>query len=126
MPDTRTQFAFSAEPEGQAARALQLLSRLPGVSALAAGERRVSVSYSSATHSFAELEAWLLDNGLVLASGPLQLLGRALARYADDVERDNLNVPEHNVKARDIYVQAWGHHPHGDSDETPEELRRYL
>ncbi|GHD65532.1 hypothetical protein [Jeongeupia chitinilytica] len=111
----------------QAAHAADLLTQLPGVSAsLASNACVLRVRYALSTCTLAELEAVLAASHIGLDQRALQKLKRTLAHYADDVERDNLDLPEHNVKTRDVYARVWDQHPHGDHDDTPDELRRYL
>lgn len=114
-------------PTDQAVQAVRYLGRLPGVIAQAHPEQRsISVTYQITEHTLQELENCLTEAGFHLDGSILQRIKRALAHYSEEVQRDNLDIPEHNVKTRDVYVRVWEHHPHGDHDETPEELRRYL
>lgn len=118
---------FSALPTDQAVQAARLLGRIVGVSVQAyPSEHRVSVQYSVSEHTLLKLETLLMEAGFHLDNHILQKIKRALAHYCEDVQYDNLNIPEHNIKSRDVYVKVWEKHQHGDHDETPEELRRYL
>ncbi|MBM5572030.1 MULTISPECIES: hypothetical protein [Deefgea] len=118
---------FSALPTDQAVQAARLLGRIVGVTVQAyPSEHRVSVQYSVSEHTLLKLETILMDAGFHLDNHILQKIKRALAHYCEEVQCDNLNIPEHNIKSRDVYAKVWEKHPHGDHDETPEELRRYL
>lgn len=118
---------FSALPTDQAAQAARILSRIVGVTAQAhIREHRITVQYDVSEHNLLELETLLCDIGFHLDNHILQKIKRALAHYCEEVQCDNLHIPEHNLKSRDVYVQVWENHPHGDHDDTPEELRRYL
>ncbi|MBM3116659.1 hypothetical protein [Jeongeupia naejangsanensis] len=111
----------------QTARAAALLDELPGVSSMPGPEDgTLHVRYALSSCTLAELEALLAAHGIDLDQRTSQKLKRTVAHYADDVERDNLDLPEHNVKTRDVYATLWTRHPHGDHDDTPDELRRYL
>jgi hypothetical protein len=46
--------------------------------------------------------------------------------FCEDTQMRNLRQPERLIKkSNEIYVKAWQHHPHGDHDDTPAELRDY-
>jgi hypothetical protein len=118
---------FSALPLEQASQAARLLARLAGVQCqVFAAQHRISVQYRLSEYSLLELETRLQDAGFHLDNAILQKIKRALAHYCEEVQFDNQTIPEHNIKSRDVYVQVWDKHPHGDHDDTPEELRRYL
>ncbi|MFC7419741.1 hypothetical protein ACFQNF_07585 [Iodobacter arcticus] len=87
---------------------------------------RISVYYALTEHTLKSIEAYLKQAGFHLDESILSKIKRALAHYCEDIERSNLEIPVHNIKSRDVFVKVWGNHPHGDHDETPEELRRYL
>ena len=118
---------FSPLPLEQASQAARLLNRIPGVECqVFASQHRISVQYHIDQHTLLKLEQRLQEAGFHLDNGILQKIKRALAHYAEEVYYDNRAIPEHNIKSRDVYVKVWENHPHGDHDETPEELRRYL
>lgn len=116
-----------ALPTDQAVQAARYLGRIPGVIAQAhPAQHSISVTYQITEHTLLDLEACLTAAGFHLDNSIMQKIKRALAHYCEDVQRDNMDIPEHNIKSRDVYVKVWENHPHGDHDETPEELRRYL
>lgn len=129
-PDLHQQhrdIVFTALPSDQAAQAARILNRIIGVTAQAhLREHRVAVQYNVSEHTLLELETLLRDIGFHLDHHLLQKIKRALAHYCEEVQYDNLHIPEHNLKSRDVYVQVWENHLHGDHDDTPEELRRYF
>lgn len=129
-PDQHQQhreIVFSALPTDQAVQAARILNRIVGVTAQAyPREHRIAVQYDVTEHCLLELETILSDIGFHLDNHILQKIKRALAHYCEEVQCDNLNIPEHNLKSREVYVKVWEKHPHGDHDDTPEELRRYL
>ncbi len=121
------EIVFNALPVDQAVQAARMLGRLPGVVVQPhAAERRVTVHYDVMEHTLIELETWLQNSGFHLDGSILQKIKRALIHYTEDVQRDNMEIPEHPIKPREVFVKAWDHHLHGDHDDTPEELRRYL
>ncbi|WP_028456018.1 hypothetical protein [Chitinilyticum litopenaei] len=116
-----------ALPTDQAVQAARYLGRLPGITVQAnAAQHSIMLSYCVTDYTLQELENLLMTAGFHLDNSILQKIRRALAHYCEDVQRDNLDIPEHNIKTRDVYAKVWEHHPHGDHDDTPEELRRYL
>ncbi|MDR3430124.1 hypothetical protein [Silvimonas sp.] len=118
---------FHVLPTDQAVQAARLLGRIPGVVVQPhESERRVTVHYDVLEHTLLELETWLQSGGFHLDGSILQKIKRALIHYTEDVQRDNTQIPEHPTKSREVFVKAWEHHLHGDHDDTPEELRRYL
>ncbi|GLS04462.1 hypothetical protein GCM10007860_16090 [Chitiniphilus shinanonensis] len=120
-----TRIRLAPDTDAQAAAAL-LAAQAEVTVHLRRDRHGLIVRYSLALHSHQELEALLQAHGHALADGPLARLARAIRRYAEQVARDNNVIPEHQLKARDVYARVWEHHPHGDHDDTPEELRRYL
>lgn len=117
---------LDALPTEQTQQAARLLSRLPGVTVTAhAAERRVHIAYSLPHWTLEELEQRLMQAGFHLDGSLLHRLRRALVHYTETVQMENLSHPEREYKTKEVYVHAWEHHPHGDHDDTPEELREY-
>lgn len=118
---------FSPLPPGQASRALALLRGLENLEIAPCPTRSnaVSVSYSVLDYTLKGLEGALEAQGFHLENSLLQKIVRALVYYCEEVQLANLRAPERQQKAREIFVKAYDHHPHGDHDETPEEWREY-
>lgn len=118
---------FAALPPDQVPQALQLLTGLEGLSALPSGTQRcgVVVGYSVLEFTLEGLESALTDQGFHLDNSLVHKLRRALIYYCERVQRENLRVPQRETKAREIFINAYQQHPHGDHDETPEEWRCY-
>lgn len=117
---------FSSLPPGQVERALFLLSGLDGLETRPGPHpHSLTVDYSLLDYTLQGLEHALVVQGFHLDHSLLQKLKRALVYYAEEVQRANLLAPEQRQKARQIFVQAYEHHLHGDSDDTPEEWREY-
>ncbi|QBC42983.1 hypothetical protein C1H71_05060 [Iodobacter fluviatilis] len=111
----------------QANHAFQFLATLTGISVqIFASKHRICVRYQIKEHTLQSIENQLKAAGFHLDESILSKIKRALIYYCEDIARSNLEIPEHNIKSRDVYVKVWDNHPHGDHDETPEELRRYL
>ncbi|STQ89109.1 hypothetical protein [Iodobacter fluviatilis] len=114
-------------PPDQALHAVLFLNSLEGVIAHDSDHKHcISVLYHLPQYRLLWLENQLKQAGFHLDESILSKIKRALVHYCEDIACSNLEIPEHNVKSRDVYVKVWEKHPHGDHDETPEELRRYL
>ena len=119
---------FSAEPSGQLARAYQLLSGLPECKvAYGDSPNTLLVSYNLHHYTLNGLEEGLTKEGFHLDHSPLHSIGRQVIYYCEDTICHNLDIPAHSTKEyeREIFVQAYDRHPHGDHDDTPVELRDY-
>ena len=119
---------FRAEPEGQLERAYQLLAGLPncrvefGIAPLT-----LHVSYSLLNYTLEGLEKALEEEGFVLDHTLLHSIERKIIYYCEDTACHNLDAPEHHPQnnGREVFVQIYEHNLHGDSDDTPPELREY-
>ena len=127
-PLKQRDLVFSAEPPGQADRALVLLAGLDDLKVVR-GERPnvLRISYSLLDYSLESLERALLSEGFLLDDTTLGQLGKKLIHYQEEVECHNLNVPKRPMVIRraEIFVKAYDQHLHGDHDDTPPELREY-
>lgn len=118
--------AFSALPPGQSGQALAVLTGLDDLKAeRGAHENAVRVTYSVADYTLEGLESALVSQGFHLDNSLLPRILRALIYYCEEVQRANLTAPERQAKSREIFVQAYEHHPHGEKDDRPEEWREY-
>lgn len=112
------------KPE-QVGEAFVLLSTLPQLE-VAPGTlpNGISVWYEIADHSMEMLEQLLVDRGFHLENTLYCKLIRALVYFTEETQRRNLGQPERLLKkSHDVYSKAWEHHPHGDHDDTPRDLR---
>jgi hypothetical protein len=118
---------FNKLKSWQVAEAYALLSTLPGLE-VAPGTlpNGISVWYEITDHCMEALEKLLEDKGFHLENTLYCKLIRALVYFTEETQRRNLGQPERLIKkSHDVYSKAWEHHPHGDRDETPPELREY-
>lgn len=117
---------FSELPPGQAAQALAVLAGLDDLQAKQ-GSRAdaIRVAYSVADYTLEGLESALTAQGFHLDNSLLSRIIRALIYYCEEVQRANLTAPERQARSREIFVQAYEHHPHGEKDDRPEEWREY-
>ena len=118
---------FRPLPPNQVEQAVSALRALKGLAARPA-ERAggIIVEYSILEHSLESLESALTDAGFHLDNTLYIKLMRAFVYYFEDTQIHNLRSPERLIKkSNQVYVEAYGHHPHGDRDDTPVELREY-
>lgn len=117
---------FHAIPTDQATQAARLLSRLDDLNVAAKpSELAITVHYEITSWTLISIEEHLAEAGFHLDGSLLHRLKRALIHYTESVQLENLHHPEREYKTKEVYIHAWEHHPHGDYDETPEELREY-
>lgn len=129
MPQSGTrkhrEIRFGALPPGQVDRAYELLSRVDRLE-VAPGllENSISVWYDIEDHTMEALETALREAGFKLDCALYAKLVRALVYYAEETQLRNLHGPQRLLKkSHEVYSKAWEHHPHGDHDDTPPELR---
>lgn len=123
--DKTREIFFHAPPEGQAEKAHRLLHELDGIVAHVSRPNVLCVRYSVRDFTLEGLESALAAQGFHLDNSILTKIKRALARFCENVQRENLaaNVPD--AKSQKVFVKVYEHHMHGDRDETPEEWRAY-
>ena len=117
---------FSNFPKGQAEQALLLLSGLDDMEVqLLSSKNAITISYNILQYTLQGIESALISQNFHLDNNLLQKIRRALAYYCEEIQRENLKVPERPQKSQQVFVHAYEHHPHGDHDETPLEWREY-
>lgn len=111
----------------QVAEATALLQRLPGLEVAPGRDANaIAVSYEITDHCLEALEKLLIERGFHLDNTLYCKLVRALVYFTEETQRRNLGQPERLIKkSHEVYSHAWEHHPHGDHDDTPPELREY-
>lgn len=112
--------------ESQVEKARRLLSGLEGIDVDAGlTPHSISLWYEVTDYTFEGLEGALRSQGFHLDNSFTQRLVRAFVYYCEETQLRNMRVPERLIKkSHDIYSKAWEHHPHGDHDDTPPELRQ--
>lgn len=125
--EKRREIRFRSFPAGQAVRALDSLGALPGLRSYpGVRSNSVVVLYSVLEYSLEILEEALCKAGFQLESSLYVKLVRAIVYYCEETQRHNLLSPERLLKqSNEVYIQVYGHHLHGDHDDTPLELREY-
>jgi hypothetical protein len=116
---------FAKLPPGQLERAMGYLASLPNLEvAPVSGRHALHVAYELAEYSLEELENALRNGGFHLGNNLYSKITRALIYYCEETQLHTMESPQRLIKkSNEAYVQAWTHHPHGDHDETPMELR---
>lgn len=117
---------FTARPAGQVARAGTLLQGLAGLEvASGPAAQSLSVRYDVRTYTLQGLERALIQQGFELDNSLLLRLKRTFQYYSEETQLRNMRSPERLLKkSHEIFSRAWDHHPHGDHDDTPPDLRQ--
>jgi len=119
---------FAAEPPDQAERAFELLKGLNDLQVEPGTEpNSLRISYNLLDYSLNGLEKALIKQGFSFDNGVLHQIDRKFIHYKEEVEYHNLNIHERPTKSREreIFVNVYDSHLHGDHDDTPEDLRDY-
>jgi hypothetical protein len=128
QPGTRKhrEIRFAKLPPDQVERAFVLLGRLERLDVEPGPEPFIlSIRYEVEEYTLEGLEAALRKEGFHLDSTLYSKLVRALVYYCEDTQLRNMHGPQRLIKkSHEVYCKAWEHHPHGDHDDTPPELRQ--
>lgn len=116
---------FARRPPGQAKRAAQLLAGLECLQVTDGPHPRgISVSYDLIDYTCEGIEKALRNLGYRLDNSPYRRIVRAIVYFTEETQLRNLKAPARLIKqSNQVYIKAWEHHPHGDRDDTPAELR---
>jgi hypothetical protein len=119
---------FSDDPANQLDQAYLLLSRLENFHVEPGSlPNSLLIRYSVQHYSLEALQKALAREGFRLRFSLLGSLKNQLIHYCEDVQYHNLKTPEPRTKnnSQEVFVKAYEHHPHGDHDDTPKELREF-
>jgi len=119
---------FGDDPSNQLEQAYLLLSGLENFHVERGSQSNsLLIRYSVQHYSLEALEKALVREGFRLKESLLDKLRKQLIHYCEDVQYHNLKTPEPRTKnnSQEIFVKAYGHHPHGNHDDTPKELREF-
>ncbi|MBP9714149.1 MAG: hypothetical protein KBD60_10730 [Sterolibacterium sp.] len=84
----------------------------------------LEVRYDLSDYTLAGLENALASQGYSLRRSLYRRLERALIHFWEETQLRNMRLPQRLLKkSNEVYVKAWEHHPHGDHDDTPADLR---
>lgn len=84
---------------------------------------RLVVSYSLLTHTLQHILQQLQACQTPLHDNALQHWHLKLLVFSEEVQLSNLSTPAPDTKGVQAFSRLYQHHPHGDYDDTPEELR---
>ena len=119
---------FRDDPANQLEQAYLLLSGLDNFH-VERGARANSllIRYSIQHYSLEALEKALAREGFRIEERLIDRIKKYLVHYCEDVQYHNLKTPEPRTKnnSQEIFVKAYDHHPHGNHDDTPKELREF-
>lgn len=119
---------FGDDPSNQLEQAYLLLSGLENFHVeRGAQSNSLLIRYSVQHYSLEALEKALVREGFRLRESLLDKVRKPLIHYCEDVQYHNLKTPEPRTKnnSQEIFVKAYDHHPHGNHDDTPKELREF-
>ncbi len=116
---------FDKQHPGQVEQARCLLSGVEGIEVKStANEFSLSIEYDLTDYTLKGLETALTSQGFHLHDSLYSKLQRALIYFSEETQLNNMRMPQRLIKkSNEVYVKAWEHHPHGDHDDTPADLR---
>jgi hypothetical protein len=116
---------FNHQHPGDIEQARKLLSGLERMEVDAgASHASLSIWYDISDYTLEGLEAALRKQGFHLDESLLTKFMRTFVYFCEETQLRNMRVPQRLIKkSNEIYSKAWDHHPHGDHDDTPQELR---
>ncbi|MFC3534059.1 hypothetical protein ACFOLG_17980 [Vogesella facilis] len=122
--DTRKCRTLHLADTQQVERAAVFLRQQFGLQVLALPQlSRLVLHYELPQHSLAQLLPALAAAGFRLADSWWQRAYCRLIGYSEAVQLDNLECPDGAARTRELYCRLYQQHPHGDHDDTPDELR---
>jgi len=119
---------FTEEPADQLLSVYMLLGGLDNFHVeIGPQPNSLLIRYSIEHYSLEGLEKALEQEGFRLQSSLLGNIKKQLIHYCEDVQYHNLKTPEPRTKnnSQEIFIKAYEHHPHGNHDDTPKELREF-
>lgn len=110
-------------------QAMQVHALLSGIDELkisaTRGNNCLTIHYDLTEFTLQGLEKALISQGFHFDNALFYRLQRILIHFLEDTQLRNMRMPYRLLKkSNEVYVKAWEHHPHGDHDETPPELRQ--
>lgn len=119
---------FSDEPSDQVEQAYLLLSSMENLKVEKGTlANSLIIHYSLEHYTHEGLENALIKEGFHFKESLLDMVQKHMVHYCEDVQHHNLNSPEHPTKKNEseVFAQVYEHHPHGNHDDTPKDLREY-
>lgn len=125
-PRKHRELHFNPAFPQQTEEARKLLAGLPDMDVdygLTPGS--LSLWYNINDYTFEGITHALERQGFRLENSRRARIARALIFFCEETQLRNLHGSQRLIKkSNDIYSKAWEHHPHGDHDDTPPELRQ--
>ncbi len=85
----------------------------------------LSLWYDLSDYTLEGIAGALAKQGFRLDGSLYSRCMRALIAFCEETQLRNMHGPQRLIKkSQDIYSKAWEHHPHGDHDDTPPDLRQ--
>jgi hypothetical protein len=121
----RREIRFTKMPPGQSKKAAELLAGMEYLEvANGPHPRGITVRYDLIDYTYQGLEKALRNLGYHLDNSLYCKIVRALVYFTEETQLRNLKEPARLIKqSNQVYIKAYQHHPHGDRDDTPVELR---
>lgn len=121
----RREIRFTKMPPDQAKRAMELLAGLEYLEVVPGPHvRSITVGYDLLDYTCEGLEHALRKLGYHLDNSLYFKIVRAIVYFTEETQLRNLKEPARLIKqSNQVYIRAYQHHPHGDHDDTPAELR---
>ncbi len=121
----RREIRFTKMPPDQARRASELLAGLEYLEVSSGPHvRGITVRYDLLDYTCEGLEKALRNLGYHLDNSLYCKIVRAIVYFTEETQLRNLKEPARLIKqSNQVYIKAYQHHPHGDHDDTPAELR---
>ncbi len=122
------ELVFSDEPSCQVEQAYLLLSGMENMKVERGNHANSLIIHYSLEHYTHEgLEIALVKEGFQFKESLLDKMHKQVVHYCEDVQHQNLSIPEHPTKKNEseVFAKVYEHHPHGNHDDTPKDLREY-
>lgn len=121
----RREIRFTKMPPEQAAKAAALLAGLEFLEVdHGPHPRGITVRYDLVDYTCEGLENALRNLGYHLDNSLYCKIVRAVVYFTEETQLNNIKEPARLIKkSNEVYIKAYQHHPHGDHDDTPLELR---
>lgn len=115
---------FDALHPEQTEQVRALLDGMDGLTVTNARAGCLEVRYDLSDYTLEGLEKALASQGYQLQASLYRRVERVLIYFWEETQLRNMRLPQRLLKkSNEVYVKAWEHHPHGDHDDTPVELR---
>ena len=120
----RRSLRFDALRPEQTEQVSQLLAGIEGLKVTAVRANILLIHYDLTDYTLEGLEKALISQGFRFHDSLYRKLQRAFIYFWEETQLRNMRMPQRLIKkSNEVYVKAWEHHPHGDHDDTPADMR---